>query len=268
METLQEKYTCHGQAAASHPLVSVVMPAYNAGKYIGDAIRSVQAQTYENWELLVIDDCSADHTVEIIQALANEDDRIRLIRNSQNSGTAQTRNHGLELSAGEWVALLDSDDVWHSEKLEKQLAVALRTNADIVYCSYSLMDDRSHHLSDFVIPETTSYRDMLKENVIGCSTVLMRRAILTGRRFSAEYYHEDYVLWLELLRDGYKAAADREVLTDYRIVKGSRSNDKLRSAKNRWMIYRRVEKLSWLKSLSMFLVYAVKGLKKYTDTRQ
>lgn len=111
METLQKTSTCHGQAAMQHPLVSVVMPAYNAEKYIGEAIRSVQSQTYTNWILLVIDDCSTDHTVDVVQAFVNTDDRIRLFRNTRNLGAAKTRNRGLELSEGEWVALLDSDDI-------------------------------------------------------------------------------------------------------------------------------------------------------------
>ena len=118
METLQKTSTCHVQAAIQHPLVSVVMPAYNAEKYIGEAIRSVQSQTYTNWILLVIDDCSTDHTVDVVQAFVNTDDRIRLFRNTRNLGAAKTRNRGLELSEGEWVALLDSDDIWHSDKLE------------------------------------------------------------------------------------------------------------------------------------------------------
>ena len=104
METLQKTSTCHGQAVIQHPLVSVVMPAYNAEKYIGEAIRLVQTQTYANWILLVIDDCSTDHTVDVVQAFVNTDDRIRLFRNTRNLGAAKNRNRGMELSEGERVA--------------------------------------------------------------------------------------------------------------------------------------------------------------------
>ena len=263
MDTLQKQPGFNRHTAEERPLISVVMPAYNAEKYISEAIRSVQFQTYTNWELLVIDDGSTDHTPEIVQGFERCDDRIRLFRNSQNLGTAQTRNRGFDLSDGAWVALLDSDDVWRNKKLEKQMTVASCTDADIIYSSYSLMDENTQHLSDFIVPETTSYNDMLKESVIGCSTVLMCRSILLDHRFSAEYNHEDYALWLELLRSGYRAAANREVLVDYRIVKGSRSNDKLKSAKNRWMIYRKVEKLSLIKSFLVFLSYMTRGLRKY-----
>lgn len=263
METLQKTSTCHGQAAMQHPLVSVVMPAYNAEKYIGDAIRSVQSQTYTNWVLLVIDDCSTDHTVDVVQAFVNTDDRIRLFRNTRNLGAAKTRNRGLELSEGEWVALLDSDDIWHSDKLEKQLAVALNSGSEIIYCSYSLISSDGEKISDYIVPAQTSYDDMLKESVFSCSTTLLAKNVVDNNRFSADYYHEDLVYWLQLLKKGYSASACCEPLADYRIVEGSRSHSKVQSAKNRWEVYRKVEKLSLLKSLSVFLSYTARGLRKY-----
>ena len=263
METSQKAPACHGQIAAPQPLVSVVMPAYNAETYISEAIRSVQSQTYTNWILLVIDDCSTDHTAEIVQTFANADDRIRLFRNAHNLGTAKTRNRGFELSEGEWVALLDSDDMWHTDKLEKQLAAALRSGAEIIYCSYSLVQCDGQKISDYIVPEQTSYNDMLKESVLSCSTTLLTKDIVDQNRFSPDYYHEDFAYWLQLLKRGYTTSACREPLADYRIVKGSRSYSKVQSAKNRWKIYRKVEKLSLMKSLSVFLAYAVRGVKKY-----
>ena len=250
-------------AGQLQPLVSVIMPAYNAEKYIEEAVRSVISQTYPNWELLILDDCSADRTAELAKALADLDSRIRLLRNPQNMGVAKTRNRGFSLAKGEWVALLDSDDVWHSDKLEKQLLTAAETGADIIYCSYSMMNENGMHISDFIVPKATSYDDMLKESVLSCSTVVLRRSILDFHRFSSDYYHEDYGFWLELLRHGYKAAANTEILADYRIIKGSRSNNKLKSAKNRWLIYRRVEKLPFVKSLNVFLAYAFHGVVKH-----
>ena len=138
---------------------------------------------------------------------------------------------------GEWIALLDCDDIWHTDKLEKQLALASR--GDILYCSYALIDESGKHLSDF----------------------------LAGQRFPTEYYHEDYVFWLELLKAGYRAIACTEVLADYRLVKGSRSSDKRNAAKNRWLIYRRVEKLSIWKSAAVFAVYACHALRKHRRAR-
>lgn len=244
-------------------LVSVIMPAYNAERFIEKAIASVLSQTYTDWELLILDDCSTDRTAEIAERFSEADSRIRLLRNPKNLGVAITRNIGFDAAGGRWVALLDSDDVWRGDKLEKQLAVAEKTGADIIYCSYALIDESGAHQSDFVVPETTSYDAMLKESVLSCSTVMLRRGILTEHRFSPDCYHEDYAFWLKLLRSGYRAAASREILADYRIVEGSRSDNKLRSARNRWRIYRRVERLSFAKSLRAFAAYAVNGVVKY-----
>ena len=250
-------------AADKQPLVSVIMPAYNAEKYIGEAIASVCAQTYENWELLILDDGSADRTAEIAQTYAQRDARIRVLRNPQNMGAAKTRNRGFDIAKGEWIALLDSDDVWHSDKLEKQLAVAGRAGADIIYCSYALVNESGAHLSDYIVPETTSYDAMLRESVLSCSTVLLRQLILREHHFSAEHYHEDYALWLELMRFGYRAVACREILADYRVAKGSRSSDKLKSARYRWRIYRDVERLSLPRSACAFFSYALHGVRKH-----
>ena len=247
----------------NRPLVSVIMPAYNAEKYIAEAIESVISQTYANWELFVLDDCSTDRTAEIAEGFAETDSRIRLLKNPQNMGVANTRNRGFDLARGEWIALLDSDDVWRSDKLEKQLALAKESGAEVIYCSYSMVDENGEHLSDFIVPPKTTYDDMLKVSVLSCSTALMHRTVLSCHRFVTDYYHEDYVFWLELMRSGYSAAGCTEVLADYRIVKGSRSNDKLRAAKNRWLIYRKVEKMSFTKSANAFVSYALHGLGKY-----
>ena len=245
------------------PLVSVIMPAYNAEKYIAEAIQSVISQTYTNWELFVLDDCSTDSTAKIAEGFARADGRIHLLENPQNMGVARTRNRGFDLAQGEWIALLDSDDVWHSDKLEKQLEVANESGAEIIYCSYSMINENGAHLTDFVVPKTTSYDDMLKESVLSCSTVLLHQTILKAHRFSTDYYHEDYAFWLEILKSGYNAAACREVLADYRVAKGSRSNNKLNSAVKRWKIYRKVEKMSLAKSANAFISYALHGLGKY-----
>ena len=236
-------------AKGERPLVSVIMPAYNAEKYIEEAIRSVLSQTYTNWKLLILDDGSTDRTAELAERFANADTRIRLLRNPQNMG--------------DWAARLDSDDVWHSDKLEKQLAAAERSGADMIYCSYSMMDADGRRISDFIVSERTSYAAMLEESVLSCSTVLLSRSIYSEYRFSTNYYHEDYALWLRLLRLGFTAFGCRDVLADYRILKGSRSNDKLRSARQRWLVYRKAEKLSLARSAHAFAGYVRRGIAKY-----
>lgn len=247
-------------------MVSVIVPAYNAERYIEQTIRSVMMQTFTDWELLVLDDCSSDRTCEIIEGLAVQDSRIHLIRNDRNMGVARTRNRGFSLIKGNYVALLDSDDIWHPEKLEKQLARLQETGADFGYCSYAVVDENGKSIrADFVVPEQISFDGLLKQNVIGCSTVMLSASLVKQYRFTEDFYHEDYVLWLELLRNGKKAAGCGEVLVDWRLIQNSRSFNKLQAAKNRWRIYRGYLKLPLWKSIHAFGYYAVSSLRKYTS---
>ncbi len=246
------------------PLVSVVMPAYNAGRFVEAAIRSVMAQTVTDWELLVLDDGSTDNTCQLVEQLAEQDPRIHLLPNGQNMGVARTRNRGFDLCRGRYVALLDSDDVWHPEKLQKQLALAEATGAGLIFSAYAIVDAQGQPVrADYLVPETVKLEDLLKENVIGCSTVLLGCDIVEKYRFQTDFYHEDYVLWLQLLHDGVVAAGCTEPLVDWRYLENSRSFDKRKSAQNRWRIYRHYLKLPLGKSLRCFCAYALRGLKKY-----
>lgn len=252
------------QCGEKRPLVSVIMPAYNAEKFIEQAIESVSAQTCKDWELLVLDDGSSDSTVEIVARAAAKDVRICLIKNPNNMGAAKTRNCGLDLCQGDYVAFLDSDDVWYPEKLEKQLGCLMKSGADLCYTSYALVgEDGEKVRADYVVPEQATLDCMLKQNIIGCSTVLMKRELMEQRRFREDFYHEDYVLWLSLLRDGYSAVGCAEVLTAWRYQETSRSYNKWRSMKNRWDIYRRAMNLPVGKSMVYLMHYAVNGIQKY-----
>lgn len=246
------------------PTVSVIMPAYNAEEYISEAVESVIGQSHEDWELIVLDDCSVDDTAAIICGYAEQDPRIKYYRNEHNVGVARTRNNGFALAKGEWIAFLDSDDVWHPSKLEKQLSLAADSGADLIYCSYSLYDVQTgRKKKDYVVPVATSYKQMLYENVIGCSTVLMKKSITDNYVFDSSFSHEDYALWLQLLRNGYTARGIKEVLVDYKVIKNSRSFNKLKSAKNRFNIYRKGQSLSPIRSVYAFCRYSVNGVRKH-----
>ena len=246
------------------PLVSVIMPAYNAEKYISKAIASVQQQTIENWELIVIDDCSGDGTAEVVAGFAQADSRIRFLKNEQNSGVARTRNRGIEVCTGEYVAFLDSDDIWHPEKLECQIKCLQENNGDLSYTSYSIVDHMGkQQCADFVVPETVDFDGLLKENVIGCSTVVVKSAQVKARGFEEDFFHGDYVLWLQLLQAGCKFVGVRQVLVDYFFHLDSKAGNKRRSAQMRWQIYRSYLKLSLGKSLWYFAHYALAGFRKY-----
>ncbi|MBQ8029479.1 MAG: glycosyltransferase [Clostridia bacterium] len=246
------------------PVVSVIVPVHNGERYIEESIRSVLSQTYENLELIVIDDGSEDSTAEIVEKLSLNDSRLRFEKNPEKSGVAKTRNRGIELSRGEFVAFLDADDIWSPEKLEKQLQIVEKEGADLVYTSYEIVNSEGQASRDpYLVPETVDFKGILKENVIGCSTVLLRSDIAKKYKFVENFYHEDYCLWLDILRDGYKAVGCRETLVKWRFITNSRSFNKKNSAIYRWKIYREYLSFSFVKSARLFVFYMIGGIKKY-----
>lgn len=246
------------------PKISVVMPVYNGERYVESAIRSVMAQTFGDWELIVVDDGSGDHTCAMVEALAAEDGRIRLVGNGANLGAARTRNRGMALCRGDYIALLDGDDLWRPEKLERQLALAEETGADIVYCAYGIVGpDGRPCCRDFIVPEETGFSDTLVKSVISCSTAFLRRPIAEAYRFPEGYYHEDLALWLKMLGEGCTARGVPGVLADYRLTEKGRTANKLRSAWGRWEIYRKMLGFPLGRSLVMLWRYGALGLKKY-----
>jgi teichuronic acid biosynthesis glycosyltransferase TuaG len=240
------------------------MPAYNAEKTIEFAISSDLAQTHKDWELIVIDDGSTDKTVAILSELAATDSRIRFLQNENNKGVSYTRNRAVELAEGEWIAFLDSDDLWRENKLRVQLELAKEKDADIVYCSYAMMDERGcKRCDDFLVPRKTDLKSMLVRSVISCSTVLLSRQVALDHPFPTGYYHEDYALWLQLLQQGHQAFGTDQVLADYRVLAHSRASNKLHSACHRWTIYRSLLHLSRIQSIRYLGLYAFAGFRKY-----
>lgn len=246
-------------------LVSIIVPNYNSEKFIKETLDSVLAQTYQNWEMFVVDDCSTDGSVEIIRSYAEKDARIRLVLREKNSGVANVRNAGIQLANGEYIALLDSDDVWTADKLARQVSLLQETGADLAYCSYDFIDENSTPLNKtFKVPEKTNFKKMLAKNVVSCSTAMITTDVLKAHPFNPEYYHEDYVLWMELMKIPVAAVGDSKVLMHYRQSANSRSHKKGNAAKHRWIIYRKVLKLSWIRSAWAFVRYAINGVLKYS----
>ena len=239
--------------------VSVIMPAYNAELYIEEAINSVLSQTYADWELIIIDDASLDKTVEIVNKIVAIDKRIVLYKNAENSGVSFTRNRGIDMATGEYIAFLDSDDIWKAHKLEKQLRELERTKADLSYTSYYLTGEKGQ--KRYKVSKSIDFEGLLKENIIGCSTVVVKADVMRKYRFDSSFFHEDYVLWLTLFRSGCTAVGIEEEMVYYR--DGGRSANKFAASKNRWLVYRQHEKLPLLKSSRYMLCYILGGLKKY-----
>ncbi len=246
------------------PLVSVIIPAYNAEKYLSETVSSVLKQTEKDLEILIIDDCSKDNTKTLAYELAKDDSRITVVENETNMGVAKTRNKGFSIARGKYVALLDSDDVWLEDKLERQIKSAKEKKADLVYCSYSMIDEKGEKVcEDFIVPEVVTYESMLLQNFIGCSTVLLTKETVDKFPFPTDMYHEDFALWLDILKSGKKAVGNVEVLSKYRLLRNSRSAGKLKCAKHRFMIYRKHLHIPLLKSLWLMCNYAFSGFRKY-----
>lgn len=252
------------QARSDTPLISVIMPLYNAESFVSEAIESVRCQTVENWELFVIDDCSTDGSVDVARKYCEIDPRIKLLRNEKNSGVSVTRNRGIDAARGEYIAFLDSDDVWLPEKLQRQLSLMKEKNGDISYCSYAIIGaDGKKAKDDYLVRARAEFKNILKENYIQCSAMLIRADLVKEIKFRTDFYHEDYILGLDLLRRGCVAVGCTEILLKWRYIENSRSFNKVKSAKNRWLIYRKYLHFSVFKSLYYQMHYLVAGLKKY-----
>lgn len=246
-----------------HPKVSIITPIYNSEDFLSLAIESVLAQSFESWEMLLIDDGSTDNSKKIAKDFSQRDRRIRLIENEKNIGVSATRNKGIDQATGDWIAFLDSDDLWGPKKLEAQIDFANRNMASFIFGSYLIMTEEGEVLSTFECALREDYKSLLRGSSIGCLTVMIKREVLKKHRFK-ECMHEDFALWLEILRsERIEAFGLQEVIASYRLRPLSRSANKIECARAQWNIYRRVEKLGFMESGYLFLLYARKGILKH-----
>ncbi|MDR0880542.1 MAG: glycosyltransferase [Clostridioides sp.] len=247
----------------NNDLVSIITPMYNAERYIEATIDSVLNQTYQDWEMLIVDDCSTDNSSTIVKSYMQRDDRIRYIRTESNKGVSNARNIALKNATGRYIAFLDSDDRWEAEKLAKQVKFMLDKDAAITFTAYELMDENSKKLGKEIrIPDKVWYSKLLKGNVMGCLTVVIDKSKLDFEIEMSGVPHEDYVLWLSVLKKGYMAYGIDEVLAVYRKSSTSLSGNKLKAARWTWNIYRKIEKIPLYKAVYYFINYGINGIKK------
>lgn len=244
-------------------LVSIIMPMHNSAKYIGEAITSVINQTYDNWELLVIDDVSNDNSCDIVREYIKRDNRIHLLFNDNHTGRPSSpRNMGVNYAKGRYIAFLDSDDMWFPEKLEQQIPLFDDDNVAIVYSNYEKMDEDGQRANRIVkAPATATYNMLLSGNVIGNLTGVYDQKKV-GKMEFFDIHHEDYVLWLSILKKGFIAKNTNTTTAAYRIVSNSISANKLQVLPWQWNIYRDIEQLSFLRSAYHFVNYAIKAFLK------
>lgn len=220
-------------------LISIIMPAYNCEKFIEEAINSVIGQTYKLWELIIIDDGSSDDTVRKVEKLSINNDRIRFYKNEENLGVSATRNKGISLANGSWIAFLDSDDIWEPTKLEKQITCAQETAAEFVFTGSSYINERGEYYQGiFEVPNKITYRTLRMQNVISCSSVLIKKKFFKDIKMERDDMHEDYAVWLRVLKTGVTAYGINEPLLIYRISRNSKSGNKMKTIKMTYKVFR------------------------------
>lgn len=241
--------------------VSVVVPAYNCSGTIKSSVDSVLAQSIPT-KVIVVDDCSSDNTLEVLSCYTG-DPRVNIVRNESNLGVAASRNKGVVMAEGKYVAFIDSDDMWLPDKLEKQLELVKKTGAVLCSTARELISEDGKRTGRIIeVPERVTYSKLLRGNVINCSSVLIDREVALKYPMGNDDIHEDYICWLQILRDYAFAVAVNEPLLLYRQMKHSKSGSKLSSAKKTFAVYRKVG-YGFFRSCIYFICYAVNGVIKY-----
>ena len=244
-------------------LVSIITPMYNSEKYIRMTIESAINQTYNDWEMIIVDDCSSDNSPEIVSEYIKYDSRIKYIRTDSNKGVSNARNIALKIAKGQFISFLDSDDIWNKDKLKKQVEFMKKNNSVISFTSYELINENNEKINKIInAPKSVDYNTLLKGNVLGCLTVMIDKSKLDFEIKMSGVRHEDYVLWLSILKKGYIAHGINEVLAEYRKSMTSLSGNKIRSAIWTWNIYRNIEQIPFYKCIYYFINYGINGIKK------
>ena len=247
-------------------LVSIITPCYNGEKYLTETIESVLSQTYPNWEMIIVDDGSKDSSANIAQKYVDRDPRIRVIL-QKNAGSAAARNHGIRECNGQYIALLDADDIWLPTFLEKQIAFMKRKRAICVTCGYGRIDANSKDILHPLIPKPViRVKDMEVMNRIGCLTGLYNR-----RKYGKIYLREelksvrdDYAYWMDIVRLTGRAYGNQEVLAKYRVLDTSTTGNKKKLIKKQYQFQRKYLKKNPVAAALNVARWGIAGLKKYS----
>ena len=245
------------------PLVSIVTAAYNAERTIAETIQSVIGQNYGSWEMIIVDDGSTDNSARLVEDIIKTESRVRLIRNSENRGAARARNQGLKEAGGKYITFIDSDDIWLEHFLSSTISLMEKERCPFVFSSYRrISEDGRRSFGDFIVPGRVSYAMLLKTNYIPCLTAVYNAEVIGKRYFDTSVpLFEDYLYWLTILKEGYTARGQKEVLAQYRIRKGSASRNKRAGFKYIWVIHKYI-KVPFRRRVYLLLCYAAYGIRK------
>ena len=246
------------------PKISIITPAYNASLFLSETIESVLKQTFQDWEMIIVDDCSTDDTLKLAYEFSKKDTRIKIVQNEKNSGVAATRNHGLNVANGDFIAFVDSDDLWLPEKLEKQLKFMEENDAALTYTKYQNYITETKQLGKVIkAPKRMTAKKILGNTAIGCLTVMVDRKRVGDFHMPLLKHTEDNCTWQEILSRGYVGYGIQEVLSLYRVSNNSMTSNKSKAAKQQWETYRNYYKFSFLKSSYYFFKYAINAIIKH-----
>lgn len=248
----------------NNDLVSIITPAYNNLEFIKQTIESVQKQTYKNWEMIIVDDCSTDDTQGLVKKISQKDDRIKYIKLKNNSGAAIARNRALSESKGRFIAYLDADDLWKKNKIQSQIDFMLAHDYAFVCSDYEKIDINNKVLKQVKIPKEVDYKKFLRNTIIQTVGVM-----IDSRKTGKELLkmpnirrRQDAATWCKLLKAGFNCYGVPEFLSCYRVVPNSLSSNKFKAIKGTWYLYRKIEKLSFMYALFCFFGYAINAIKK------
>lgn len=242
-------------------LVSIIVPVYNAERFIDETISTVLDQTYENWELLLVNDCSTDNSEKLIQKYL-KDSRIKLLNNKVNSRAAVSRNNGIKAAKGRYICFIDADDKWDKNKLEKQIKFMKEKDCAFSFTSYEFADENCiPNGKKVIVPDTITYSEALKNTTIFTSTVMFDTKKLSKEDiYMPNVKSEDTATWWSVLKQIDKAYGLKDILSFYRRTEGTLSSNKFEAIKRIWNLYRNVEHLNLFKSLYCFFGYAFRAV--------
>ena len=247
-------------------LVSIITPTYNSAKFIAETIQSVQNQTYQNWEMIIVDDGSSDETESVVLSILQNDNRIQFHKLSQNSGPAVARNTGIEKASGDYMTFIDADDIWFPTFIENNIKTIQETGIPFVFSSYRRANEQLEFVySDFIVPHKVSYTDILKSNSISCLTAFLDIKKLDKKYMPLIRKRQDMGLWLNYLKVIPFAHGIQETQAIYRIRENSLSRKKSDLIKYQWQFYRNVEKLNIFQSVYYMLHWMYRGFMKYRN---
>lgn len=246
-------------------LVSVVMPLYNAEKTIAETIESVLDQTYTNWELNIVDDCSTDGSAEIVKKYEQKDSRIKYYRLEKNSGAAVARNTSMEKANGKYLAFLDSDDLWHKDKLEKQIQFMKEHNVAYSFTEYDMFSNNGEIIKKRVKSKNkVSFWGLVSGTPIMCSSVVIDRNIIGNFKMPLIRSGQDYATWAIILKNRAKYAYNvKEILAHYRKQESSLSSNKMKALKRTWYINRNILGINLISAVLVIFIYSIKWIIKH-----